>query len=70
MKHDEQTTQAFNNLITCNPRIMSGTPVFKNTRVPIKNLIDYLEAGDSLVVHSAILYDIVFLLIQQKRNGV
>ena len=27
---------------------MSGTPVFKNTRVPIKNLIDYLEAGDSL----------------------
>ena len=48
MKHDEQTTLAFNNLITCNPRIMSGTPVFKNTRVPIKNLIDYLEAGDSL----------------------
>ena len=48
MKHDEQTTQAFNNLITWNPRIMSGTPVFKNTRVPIKNLIDYLEAGDSL----------------------
>ena len=48
MKHDEQTTQAFNNLITCNLRIMSGTPVFKNTRVPIKNLIDYLEAGDSL----------------------
>lgn len=48
MKYDEQTTQAFNDLVTCNPRIMSGTPVFKNTRVPIKNLIDYLEAGDSL----------------------
>lgn len=48
MKYDERTTQAFNNLVTCNPRIMSGTPVFKNTRVPIKNLIDYLEAGDSL----------------------
>lgn len=48
MKYDEQTIQAFNNLITCNARIMSGTPVFKNTRVPIKNLIDYLEAGDSL----------------------
>ncbi|MDE0468922.1 MAG: DUF433 domain-containing protein [Candidatus Poribacteria bacterium] len=48
MKYDKQTTQAFNNLVTCNPRIMSGTPVFKNTRVPIKNLIDYLEAGDSL----------------------
>lgn len=48
MKYDKQTTQAFNDLVTCNPRIMSGTPVFKNTRVPIKNLIDYLEAGDSL----------------------
>lgn len=48
MKYDEQTIQAFNNLVTCNPKIMSGTPVFKNTRVPIKNLIDYLEAGDSL----------------------
>lgn len=48
MKHKEQITQAFSDLITCNPRIMSGTPVFKNTRVPIKNLIDYLEAGDNL----------------------
>lgn len=48
MKHNEQITQAFNDLVTCNPRIMSGTPVFKNTRVPIKNLIDYLEVGDSL----------------------
>lgn len=27
---------------------MGGTPVFKGTRVPIKNLLDYLEAGDSL----------------------
>ena len=48
MEFDEHTRKTVNNLITCNPRIMSGTPVFKNTRVPIKNLIDYLEAGDSL----------------------
>ena len=48
MEFDEQTRQIVDNLITCNTRIMSGTPVFKNTRVPIKNLIDYLEAGDSL----------------------
>jgi uncharacterized protein (DUF433 family) len=27
---------------------MSGTPVFKGTRVPIKTLIDYLEAGQTL----------------------
>ena len=43
-----RTTQAVSDFITCNAEIMSGTPVFKNTRVPIKNLIDYLEAGDSL----------------------
>ncbi len=48
MNFDKQTTQTFKDIITCNPRIMSGTPVFKNTRVPIKNLIDYLEAGDNL----------------------
>lgn len=30
------------------PEIMSGTPVFAGTRVPIYNLFDYLEAGDSI----------------------
>lgn len=25
---------------------LSGTPVFRGTRVPVKNLFDYLEAGD------------------------
>jgi uncharacterized protein (DUF433 family) len=28
--------------------IMSGTPVFVGTRVPIKNLFDYIEGGDDL----------------------
>jgi uncharacterized protein (DUF433 family) len=31
-----------------NPEILGGTPVFAGTRVPVKNLFDYLEAGDSL----------------------
>lgn len=35
-------------VIVCSKDILSGTPVFKGTRVPVKNLIDYLEAGDSL----------------------
>jgi uncharacterized protein (DUF433 family) len=30
--------------------ILGGTPVFVGTRVPVKTLIDYLEAGDSLEV--------------------
>ena len=28
--------------------ILGGEPVFKGSRVPIKTLIDYLEAGDCL----------------------
>ena len=48
MKFDGQTTVTVDNLITCDAEIMSGTPVFKNTRVPIKNLIDYLESGETL----------------------
>ena len=35
-------------LVTASPEILGGTPVFKNTRVPVKNLFDYLKAGDSL----------------------
>ncbi len=30
--------------------VMSGTPVFKGTRVPIQTLIDHLEAGDNLEI--------------------
>ena len=30
------------------PEILGGTPVFVGTRVPLKNLIDCLAAGDSL----------------------
>jgi uncharacterized protein (DUF433 family) len=37
-----------NPLITANEDTMSGMPVFAGTRVPVKNLFDYLEAGDSL----------------------
>ncbi len=48
MKFDEQTTQTVDRFITCDAEVMSGTPVFKNTRVPIKNLIDYLEDGETL----------------------
>ena len=44
----ERKTIVMDSVITCDDEILSGTPVFKSTRVPIKNLIDYLEAGDSL----------------------
>ena len=34
--------------IHCDPEIQGGVPVFYGTRVPVKNLFDYLEAGDTL----------------------
>ncbi len=37
-------------LITVDPEIHSGTPVFRGTRVPVRTLFDHLEAGDSLEV--------------------
>lgn len=30
------------------PDILGGVPVFVGTRVPVRTMIDYLEAGDSL----------------------
>ena len=35
-------------IIEIDPNKVSGTPVFAGTRVPIKNLFDYLEGGDTL----------------------
>jgi len=35
-------------LIVSNPEMLSGTPVFAGTRVPVKNLTDYLEHGKSI----------------------
>jgi uncharacterized protein (DUF433 family) len=36
------------NLITVDPDILGGTPVFKGTRVPVKTLFEYLEDNYSL----------------------
>jgi uncharacterized protein (DUF433 family) len=36
------------NVIIRDPEILGGTPVFRGTRVPFKNLLDYLEGGHSL----------------------
>lgn len=36
------------NVIQIVPEILGGTPVFQGTRVPIQNLFDYLEEGQSL----------------------
>ena len=35
-------------VVQSDPDILSGTPVFVGTRVPVQSLFDYLEAGDTL----------------------
>ena len=35
-------------VIEIDPHKVSGVPLFAGTRVPIKNLFDYLEGGDTL----------------------
>jgi uncharacterized protein (DUF433 family) len=34
--------------IHSDPEILSGTPVFVGTRVPVQSLFDYIEGGDTL----------------------
>lgn len=40
--------QSERSVVHSDPEILGGTAVFVGTRVPVKNLFDYLEAGDSL----------------------
>jgi uncharacterized protein (DUF433 family) len=35
-------------IFVCDPDIMSGAPVFEGTRVPVRNLFDYLAGGEPL----------------------
>ena len=39
---------ATTSVIQSDPDILGGTPVFAGTRVPIRTLLDYLEAGEPL----------------------
>ena len=35
-------------VVHSNPKILSGTPVFVGTRVPVQSMFDYLKGGDTL----------------------
>jgi uncharacterized protein (DUF433 family) len=58
-------------LVTVDPEIHSGTPVFTGTRVPIKTLFDHLEAGDSLEVFledfPSVSRDVAVALLEEAR---
>jgi uncharacterized protein (DUF433 family) len=38
----------FRDVVQSDPEILSGTPVFVGTRVPVQSLFDYLEGGETL----------------------
>ena len=42
------TADELKGVVHSDPEIMGGTPVFVGTRVPLQNLIDYLEGGESI----------------------
>jgi uncharacterized protein (DUF433 family) len=42
------SNEELHGIIQSDPEIMGGTPVFVGTRVPLQNLIDYLEGGESV----------------------
>ena len=42
------TSEELKGVVHSDPEIMGGTPVFVGTRVPLQNLIDYLEGGESI----------------------
>jgi uncharacterized protein (DUF433 family) len=41
-------TEVETRIISRSPNILSGTPVFAGTRVPVQTIIDYLAGGHSL----------------------
>jgi uncharacterized protein (DUF433 family) len=42
------TTEDLKGIVHSDPDIMGGAPVFVGTRVPLQNLIDALEGGESI----------------------
>jgi uncharacterized protein (DUF433 family) len=43
-----EAVATLDSVVQIDPDILGGTPVFRGTRVPVKNLLDYLAAGDTL----------------------
>ena len=61
-------------VISINPKVMSGTPCFRGTRVPIETLFDHLEAGDSfeefLVGFPSVSREQVIALLEESKHQI
>jgi uncharacterized protein (DUF433 family) len=42
------STANLSDVFHSDPEILGGTPVFTGTRVPVQNLVDYLEGGETI----------------------
>lgn len=45
---DSEEAMELDGIIHSDPEILGGMPVFAGTRVPLKNLLDYVEGGSGL----------------------
>jgi uncharacterized protein (DUF433 family) len=61
-----------NSLITVSNEIQSGEPVFTGTRVPVKNLFDYLKGGNTVEAFledfPSVTYHQAFSVIELAEN--
>jgi uncharacterized protein (DUF433 family) len=50
LDHNQRSVQVskLSEIVHSDPGILSGTPVFVGTRVPVQSLFDYLEGGETL----------------------
>ena len=60
-------------LITADPEILGGTPVFKGTRVPVKTLFDYLEDNytleEFLTCFPSVTREMACLILQRSETA-
>jgi uncharacterized protein (DUF433 family) len=60
--------------ITTDPEVMGGTPVFAGTRVPVRILLEHLEAGDSLDVFlddlPTVSREVAVAVLEEARSAV
>jgi len=60
-------------VIISDSEIMNGTPCFRGTRVPFKNLIDYLEGGKTLgeflLQFPTVTHDMAIQALEEAKNS-
>jgi len=59
-------------VVSQNPNVLGGEPVFVGTRVPVQSLFDHLEAGDSieefLEGFPSVKRELVIALLEEARQ--